>query len=157
METPRERSSGTDSDPAAGVERGKFGRIAGHTQGLVEDLREWVDLRLDLALLDLEERIEDLGNELLLRLTLLVLGLFTLLFGLTTLALGLGWVFGRPFWGFLIVLGLLFVFFVSLSAARPNLFPPVRLYEQVRGEGRDSSSATASSDDGGTDRAESGT
>lgn len=112
---------------------GKLQRIAAHTQGLIADLRQWIDLRLDLALLELEERVDELRNKLALGLTLAFLAFFAVLFGLTTLALGLGWLFGHAFWGFLAVFGLLMLTVLALRAARPALMPSSDLFRRVRG------------------------
>lgn len=134
METLRDRSSGSDSEPPARPEGGKLGRIAGHTRGLVEDLREWMDLRLDLALLEVEEKIDELRNEVALGVTLAFFGLFSVLFVLTTIALGLGWLLGHPFWGFLAVSTALVLIVVALYNVRPALVPPSELFERIRGE-----------------------
>ena len=137
METLPDRSSGPDSEPPARPTGGTLGRIAGHTQGLVEDLREWMDLRLDLALLEVEEKVDELRNELALGLTLAFFGLFSVLFVLTTLALGIGWLLGHPFWGFLAVSIALVLIVVALYSARPALVPPSELFERLRGDRTD--------------------
>jgi type III secretory pathway component EscV len=111
-----------------------MGRIAGHTRGLVEDLREWMDLRIDLAILEVEEKVDDLRNEVALGITLAFLGFFAAMFVFTTIALGLGWLLGHPFWGFLIVSTLLVITAVALAQTRPELMPPSNLFEQIRGE-----------------------
>lgn len=134
METLEDESSGPNSEPPARPTGGPLGRIAGHTQGLVEDLREWMDLRLDLALLEVEEKVDELRNEVALGLTLAFFGLFSVLFVLTTVALGLGWVLGHPFWGFLAVSIALVLIVVALYTARPALVPPSELFEHLRGE-----------------------
>ncbi len=121
--------------PARPPQNGKLDRIAVHTQGLITDLREWIDLRIDLAFIELEERVDDLRNDLALGLTVAFLGFFAVLFGLTTVALGLGWLLGHAFWGFLIVSALLLLIVVALRAARPALLPSSDLFEKVRGRG----------------------
>ena len=133
METLQDRSSGEDGPPAERPRGGKLGRIAGHTQGLVEDLREWMDLRIDLAILEVEEKVDALRNEVALGLTLAFFGFFAALFVFTTTALGLGWLLGHPFWGFLIVSLVLVLIVAALAKARPDLLPPSDLYEQLRG------------------------
>ena len=70
METLQDQSSGEGGAPANRPRGGKLNRIAGHTQGLVEDLREWIDLRIDLAILEVEEKVDTLRNEVALGLTL---------------------------------------------------------------------------------------
>jgi hypothetical protein len=134
METLQDRSSASgDGPPAEPNQRGKLGRIAGHTRGLVDDLREWIDLRLDLALLEVEEQVDTLRNEVALGITLAFLGFFAALFVLTTAALGLGWLLGHPFWGFLIVTVVLLVAVAVLARTRPDLLPPSHLFERIRG------------------------
>ena len=133
METLQNRSSPEEGSLSESTSGGRLGRIAGHTQGLVEDLREWIDLRLDLAILELEERVDELRNEVALGLLLAFLGFFAALFAFTTVALGLGWLLGHPFWGFLIVTVALFGVVAGLARARPDLLPSSNLFERVRG------------------------
>lgn len=140
MESNQDRSSAPNMhrgpSPNADVsENGKLRRIASHTQGLVGDLREWIDLRLDLALLEMEERVDELRNEMALGLVSALIGFFAALFVLTTVALGVGWLLGHSFWGFLIVSGLLLGGLGILRAAQPALLPSSDLYQSVRGEG----------------------
>jgi uncharacterized membrane protein YccC len=92
-----------------------------------------MDLRIDLAILEVEEKVDDLRNELALGLTLAFFGFFSALFVFTTTALGLGWLLGHPFWGFLIVTVVLVSVVAALATARPDLVPPSNLYEQIRG------------------------
>jgi hypothetical protein len=140
METLQDRSS-EDGPPADRPRGGKLGRIAGHTQGLVEDLREWIDLRIDLAILEIEEKVDSIRNEVALGLTLAFFGFFAALFVFTTAALGLGWLLGHPFWGFLLVSIVLLLVVVALAKARPDLMPPSNLYEQIRQGGEEASDA----------------
>ena len=107
-------------------------RIAAHTQGLFEDLREWVDLRIDLAILEVEERIDEAKNSLALGITLAVFGFFAALFTLTTVALGVGWLLGHPFWGFLAVTVALILVVVVLRVAQPALVPSSNLFRTLR-------------------------
>lgn len=137
MESQQDLSSTSQDSgpPVSPAHDGKLQRIASHTQGLITDLREWIDLRIDLAVIEVEERVDEIRNDVALGLTLAFLGFFAVLFGLTTVALGLGWLLGHPFWGFLLVSGLLILVVVALRAARPALMPPSNLFERVRGEG----------------------
>jgi flagellar biosynthesis component FlhA len=100
----------------------------------VEDLREWMDLRIDLAILEMEERVDELRNEVALGITLALFGFFAAFFVMTTVALGLGWLLGHPFWGFLIVSAFLVITAAALAQTRPELMPPSNLFEQIRGE-----------------------
>jgi len=134
METLEDRSSSREDGPPSDRPRGsKLSRIAGHTQGLMKNLREWIDLRIDLAILEVEEKVDSLRNDVALGITLAFLGFFAALFVLTTVALGLGWLLGHPFWGFLIVSTVLVLIVVVLSETRPDLMPPSNLYEEIRG------------------------
>jgi Flp pilus assembly protein TadB len=94
--------------------------LAQHTQQLVEDLKTWVDLRIKLVRVDLEEQIQSKANEVALAVTLAVVAFLAVVFGLTTAALGLGAWLGHPAWGFLIVTVLLVLLAVVLRAARPE-------------------------------------
>lgn len=134
MESLPDRSRSTEdrSVPAPRPSGGKLERIAGHTQGLVEDLRDWIDLRLDLAVLELEDRVDTLQNQIALGVTMAVLAFFAGLFGLMTTAIGLGWLFGHPFWGFLAVFLGLVLFIVVLRVAKPELVPRPPLFQNLR-------------------------
>lgn len=134
MEVSPDRSSSSDEHaPAQRPDGGKLTRIATHTQGLVEDLREWIDLRLDLTVLEIEEKVDTVQNQIALGVVFALLGFFAGLFTLTTIALGLGWLLGHPFFGFLAVSVLLLVLLAALRAAKPELVPPSGLFEAVRG------------------------
>jgi hypothetical protein len=113
---------------------GKVSRIAAHTQGLFEDLREWIDLRIDLAILEVEERLDETKNDIALGVTLAIFGFFAALFALTTVALGVGWLLGHPFWGFLAVSVALFLVVGILRLTQPALVPPSNLFRSLRGE-----------------------
>lgn len=134
MESPSDPPPPPDDvqRPVSAPGDGKIRRIAAQTRGLVEDLREWIDLRIDLALLEVEERVDELRNELALGLAVAVLGFFAALFVLTTVAVGLGWLLGHPFWGFLIVSVFLTAIVVVLRTARPGLLPPSDLFQRLR-------------------------
>jgi uncharacterized membrane protein YqjE len=122
MESSRSLDRGPQNDTyLTPIKSGnKAQRLAQHTQQLVEDLKEWVDLRIELAQVELEERVEAKVNEIALGVALAVIALLAVVFGLTTLALGLGALFGHPAWGFLAVTLLLVLFAVVLRAARPE-------------------------------------
>jgi len=125
-------STDSNTSPARVPEGGKLSRIAAHTQNLVEDLREWIDLRLDLTVLEMEEQVDRLQNQIALTVTLAILGFFAGLFTLTTVALGLGWALGHPFFGFLIVAGALILLLAVLRAAKPELVPSSDLFQKIR-------------------------
>lgn len=101
--------------------RNKLTRVTQHTRGLVEDLMSWVELRIQLAQIEVEERIEAKANQLALNAVLGVVAGLAGLFALLTLAFALGAWLGHPAWGFLIVTALLGLLLVVLRAARPQL------------------------------------
>lgn len=93
-------------------------RMKLHVQGVIDDTKDWVDLRIKLAMIEVEERakrklnplvatITEKAQEVLRPILITVAGATVLgigaLFGLVALALFLGMMFGHPAWGFLIV------------------------------------------------------
>lgn len=91
------------SDPPAPDSAPRMKRIANHAQGMVADLRRWVDLRIDLAVIDLETKLDERLNAVAVGIVMAVFGGLAAFFTLVTIALGLGWLLGHAFWGFLIV------------------------------------------------------
>ncbi|QXD16092.1 phage holin family protein [Rhodocaloribacter litoris] len=124
MDTPEQHPSLTGG---AGPERQlpsdatRLERIALHTRGLVEDVKEWVDLKIQLVQVQIEERIEERLNRAALGVVLGVVVLLALVFALTAAALGLGAWLGHSAWGFLVVAGVLLVVAGLLRAVRPRL------------------------------------
>jgi len=136
MESFDDRSSSPSAERSLTdvPEGGKVQRIAAHTQGLFEDLREWIDLRIDLAILEVEERIDETKNNIALGLVLAVFGFFAALFTLATVAIGVGWLLGHPFWGFLAVTMALILIVVGLRLTQPALVPPSNLLQSLRAD-----------------------
>lgn len=93
-------------------------RLRGQVQELVEDLKTWVELRLALTQLEIEERIEAKIQQLLLRVLIGVLVGLAMVFALVAAALGLGSWLGHPGWGFLVVALVLAGFAAILHFAR---------------------------------------
>lgn len=96
-------------------------RITQHTIGLAEDLTSWIELKLKLTQLEVEEIIDRRLNKILVGLVAGVTGFLALFFGLVTAALGLGEWLGRPVWGFLIVTLFLALIAGGLMVIKPNL------------------------------------
>lgn len=151
MESNEDRRSGPDVGRSpTGPRDGKIYRIVSDMRGLVEDLQKWIDLRLDLAILEVEERIDELRNDVALGITVAIFGFFAALFSLTTLALGIGWLLGRAFWGFLAVTITLILIVSVLQAVKPELIPPSNLFETIRKQ-RDENSGTGEDSSRGSD------
>jgi len=99
----------------------KVDRISEHAKGLVDDVRDWVDLKVKLVQVEIEDKIDAKLNQTILALVLaLVMGL-VLVFSLTALALGLGTWLGHDAWGFLAVASILGLFAGGLQLVKPRL------------------------------------
>lgn len=101
-----------------GTETGsKVRRLADETRALVDDVKTWVDLRLQLTQLEVEGRVNEATAK---GLVALVAGL-AILFALVGLALFLGDVLGASYLGFLIVAGLLVAVTIVLWIVKPRI------------------------------------
>lgn len=87
---------------------GRVQRIQQHATGLVDDVKEWTELRIKLVQAETETFIQKKVHTIVMRTIPLVMGGLAGLFLLITLALFLGWWLGHPAWGFLVVTLLLF-------------------------------------------------
>ena len=84
--------------------KGKLARITDDLGGLSEDLREWVELKVQLVRSEIEAFIDSRVGALRGLAVFGIAAAITALFGLVTLAVGLGALFGGRYWlGFLIV------------------------------------------------------
>lgn len=111
------------------VHRNKVGRITEHAAELSADLREWVELRVQLLKKEVEERIEGRLSAVKGLAIVGVVAAIAGLFALVTLAIGLGAAFGGRYWlGFLIVTLLLAaVAFVAKVKLAPG---PIRVEQE---------------------------
>jgi hypothetical protein len=117
--TPSHGEGGTPTQPPSRqLPSGKnsIQRITDQSKGLVDDLKDWVDLRIKLAQVEVEQRIQAKIGDIALKVAPIIVGALGVLFLLVTLALGLGWWLGQNFWGFLIVTLLLFIVAAILRA-----------------------------------------
>ncbi|NND70046.1 MAG: hypothetical protein HKN43_00545 [Rhodothermales bacterium] len=99
----------------------KVRRISTQTKGLVEDMRTWVDLKMQYTQLDLEDRVDTKVNEAAKGAIVAAVGLITLVFVLLTIGLGLGVLFDSVFLGFLGVTGVLVVALIVAAIVNPKL------------------------------------
>lgn len=88
--------------------RNKIERISDHSKGLVGDLKEWVELKIESVKLEVQHELEVKKNELIVVAVAGIISLVGALFLLVALAHGLGAWLGHPAWGFLAVAVLLF-------------------------------------------------
>lgn len=93
-------------------------QVLAQVEGVVTDVRSWVELRLQL----LQVETEDLVNGLILRLISVVLVLILGFFLLVTLALGIGMLLGHAFWGFLVLTSVMFLALFGLGVMRPRFW-----------------------------------
>ena len=105
------------------------GRLTSEARGLVEDVKKWVDLKVQLLQIDLEERLEGMLNRIAQSAVMAVLVLLTVLFGLFSIAYGLGAWWYSDALGFLAVTLLLAITTVTFYAMRPTLVKLRRMQE----------------------------
>lgn len=116
-------------------EMNALGAVLDHGRELGEDFVGWVELRIHQAQLELYDRLDEKGNELInkaLAGALAGMGGFLLL---VAACLGIGAALGHPAWGFLIV-GLLFS---AVGFAFFKLNPHLKRLTPTRAEVRDAS------------------
>lgn len=89
--------------------RTKVARIGRQTKGLFDDFTQWVELRLRLFQLDVQDKIKTKANEAAIKVAPFIVAALAGLFSLITAALFIGWWLGHPAWGFLIVTAVLFL------------------------------------------------
>lgn len=100
---------------------GKLERISQHTKGLLDEITGWVDLRVKLVQVELQEQFETKKIQIALGAGMGLLAFFSLMFVLTALALGIGSWLGHPAWGFLSVAVLLIIIVAILYAVMKRM------------------------------------
>lgn len=106
----------------------RWDRMMHHTQVLADDLTEWVELRIELFRLEVEEEAESFLNKFIRQALLAVVAGVAVLFLLVTLALALGAWLGHPAWGFAIVTVLLGAAAGALVQLKPKFVErPIKL------------------------------
>lgn len=125
MEASPPRPLGTSAEGPARAgssdRKNKVQRIGSQTRGLFEDFTSWVELRLRLFQVDVQDRIRKKVDEAIIKAAPVAVGLLGGFFALVTAALFIGWALGHPAWGFLIVTGLLFLTTGALYARSRRL------------------------------------
>lgn len=106
--------------PGGGMPRGRLNRVVHRSRMLVSDVTEWVELRVQLLQMEIEEEVERRLNTLIARVLVAALLGITGLFVLFTAAIGLGWWLGHPFWGYLIVTLVLTAGSAAVAYTRPQ-------------------------------------
>lgn len=98
-------------------ERNKVQRIGSQARGLFGDFTSWIELRLRLFQVEIQDRIRTKIDEAVIKAAPIVAAVLAGLFALVTIALFVGWALGHPAWGFLVVTVLL-LFVTGLLYAR---------------------------------------
>ncbi len=116
----------TNTDSKANAKNGSGGdgpvsRLAHEFRTLVEDVKEWIELRLELFQLDVEDRIQAVANDILLIVLVLVLFSVAFLFLSLAAAFALGQWLGSDALGFLIVAVVFVLFGASVRRSRVDL------------------------------------
>lgn len=120
----------SESGSDGGSEDGPLKRITGETRSLFDDLKEWVDLKIQLIQLDFEDRIRLAANQAALTAIVIVISLFALLFGLVAAGEALGAWFDSRSLGFLALAAVLVLVAVVIHLARPRLVEPATTTEK---------------------------
>ncbi len=110
-----------DSERTQLAELGKMKRISHHTRSLVDDVKSWVDLKMTLTQMEIEEKVDEKVNQALTGAVVGVLALLAITFGLVAAALGIGEWLGHPAWGFLVIMGILLVVTFVLWSRKPKM------------------------------------
>lgn len=101
--------------------KNKVQRMGSNARGLFDDFTSWVELRLRLLQLDVQERVQGKIDEVIIKAAPVVVGLLAGFFALITVALFVGWALGHPAWGFLVVTGVLLLIAGALYARSRRL------------------------------------
>lgn len=111
----------THNDSKEAGKDGPLVRLAHEIRSLVDDIKEWVELRIELLQLDVENRIQDVANDILLVVLILTMMSVAMLFVSLAAAFALGAWLGSNALGFLIV-GVVFgLLAVSIRSSRVDL------------------------------------
>ncbi|RMH54203.1 MAG: phage holin family protein, partial [Bacteroidetes bacterium] len=116
-------SASTPDSPVENPDgRTKIDRITRHTRDLVQDVRNWVDLKLKLTRLEVQEQVDEALHQARIGAALAFVGFLAVQFLLVTLALLIGDALGHAKWGFLILTVLLVAVLIVLRyALKPNV------------------------------------
>ncbi len=99
----------------------KVQRLANQTKGLVDDVKSWIDLKLSLTQIEIEDKVNLRVNEAVVNAAVAVIGIMCLFFLLVAGALALGQLLDNMVYGFLIVAGALLLILLIVLMVRPRL------------------------------------
>jgi hypothetical protein len=94
--------------------------MAEQARGLIDDIKSWLELRVELTQLEVEDRVEEKVNAVVVTAGLAGLAVVTALFFLVAAATALGDLFGNAALGYLAVAGFLSLVTIVTYLARPR-------------------------------------
>lgn len=106
--------------PASGRNESRLGSIARETRELFTDIKDWIDLRIQLFQYEVQERIEVAAQKLFSLLIVAIMTLFAILFVLLAIAEAVGSWLGHPAYGYLSVGLVLTLFTWIVYVSRPR-------------------------------------
>ncbi|MDA1028785.1 MAG: phage holin family protein [Bacteroidetes bacterium] len=98
-----ENQSEARKGPASGHNESRLGAIARETRELLTDIKDWIDLRVQLLQFEVQERIEAAAQKLISLIIVAIMALFAVLFLLLAIAEAVGSWLGHPAFGYLSV------------------------------------------------------
>lgn len=98
-----------EAHASSNMRPGKIDRIAEESQGLIGDIRDWVELKVTQYRLEVEDNRKYLSDAVLRYGIIAFLAATAVVFLLTASSLALGTVLGHTGWGFLVISGVLTV------------------------------------------------
>lgn len=102
-------------------ENGPVKRLAEETRALVDDVKEWTEVRIQLLQVEVEERVQSAANEVLMQGLVIMLMAGGMLFVALAAAFGIGEWLGSPAWGLLIVGACFVLLAASVRSTKPDL------------------------------------
>jgi len=119
--------------------REKIERLAEETRALVDDLADWVELKITLTRLEIEEQLNEALNRMASQAIAGIIALFGVGFLSMALALALGSLLGHAAWGFLIV-GLVYATIARVLSIRPISMFHISLEKKPQNQSQSSKS-----------------
>jgi len=124
---PSDSESKTDQDPALNRSASsstpndsKLGSLARETRSLLTDVKDWIDLRVQLLQIEVEERIESAAHKIISLIVVAILGLFAVLFLLLAIAEAVGIWLGHPSYGYIFVAVIMIILTWIVNRSRPK-------------------------------------
>lgn len=115
-----DNQSETRNGPASARNESRLGSIARETRELLTDIKDWIDLRVQLLQFEVQERIEVAAQKLISLVIVAIMALFAILFVLLAIAEAVGSWLGHPAYGYLSVGVVLTLLTWIVNVSRPR-------------------------------------